>query len=312
MREVGRFAPSTTGLAHPGTLLAALLCWLDCRSVAGKAVMRLENCDPERCKNEYITAMIADVQWLGLTFDHIEIQSDAQARHAAAMDYLATQKLLYPSAMSRRELEMIGRRAPDGGWAYPNSERGRPLPAGGWRACAEPIRVQLPDISFHLRDELGNDLSQNPALAFGDPIVRRRDGAFAYHLVAVVDDAAVGVTRVVRGRDLITSTATQIALQHVLGYSTPTYRHHFLLLEQRAQKFAKLHGSVNAAELRAVYSGAALCGWLAWCAGLLPQPTPCRPEELVRDYNWERVRRDDVLVAWNGQALHLEKAGEIQ
>jgi glutamyl-Q tRNA(Asp) synthetase len=304
-RAVGRFAPSTTGMAHPGTLLAGLLNWLDVRALGGEAVLRLENLDPERSKKEFLEAMIADLNWLGLTFSRVEIQSEAHARHAAAMDYLAERGLLYPSTLSRRELEQHGRRAPDGGWAYPNSERGTPLPVGGWRACSDAIRVQLPDEIIELRDELGDDLSQNPANAFGDPIVRRRDGAFAYHLVAVVDDAAIGVTRVVRGRDLSTSTATQIALQRLLGFATPTYHHHFLLLEQRAQKFAKLHGSVGAPQLRQHYSGEQLCGWLAWCAGLLPKPIPCQAHDLIADFSWDRVRPDDVLVGWNGNALEL-------
>src|SRR5690606_24865195 len=119
---------------------------------------------------------------------------------------------LYPCRCSRKDRRQSGRRAPDGGWAYANTCRDRPLSPGGWRACDETLRVRLDDDAIRLVDEGGLDLSQTPARDMGDPIALRRDGVLAYHLVVVVDDAASGVTRVVRGRDLATSTATQVAL----------------------------------------------------------------------------------------------------
>ena len=100
-----------------------------------------------------------------------------------------------------------------------------------------------------MRDESGLDLSQHVAAEMGDPVLRRRDGAIAYHLAAVVDDARAGITRIVRGRDLATSTATHVALQRLLGLPTPAYRHHFLLLEESGGKLAKLHGSIGWREL---------------------------------------------------------------
>jgi glutamyl-Q tRNA(Asp) synthetase len=303
MRPTSRFAPSTTGPAHPGTLLAALLCWLDARVRGARIILRLEDLDPERCKPAFAEAMMNDLTWLGLTFDVVEWQSHQYIRHAAAMDILAEKKLLYPSIVSRRDIEVFGRRAPDGGWAYDNRERGTPLPIGGWRTCTEPIRVQLPDLEYAPLDDSGLDLRQTPTIAFGDPVVRRRDGAFAYHLVAVVDDAASAVTQVVRGRDIAPSTATQVALQQLLGLSTPHYRHHFLLLEQRERKLAKLHGSIGLPVLRQYYDAPTLCGWLAFVAGLVPEGTKCLPTELVKTFSWDLVRMNDVLVHWNGQSL---------
>jgi glutamyl/glutaminyl-tRNA synthetase len=302
---VGRFAPSTTGPAHPGTLLAALLCWLDARSRGARVVLRLEDLDPDRCREEFATAMIDDLAWLGLEWDAVERQSDFHARHSAALDRCAELGVLYPSAISRKKLEALGRRAPDGGWTYDNHERGTPLPVGGWRASTDPLRVKLPAGIFTPRDAGGLDLAQDPSVEFGDPVVRRRDGAIAYHLAAVVDDAAIGVTHVVRGRDIATSTATQVALQQVLGLPTPTYRHHFLLLERQQQKLAKFHGSVGAAVLRQHYSAAELCGWLAAVAGLTRKPTACSPADLLPHFSWERVRSDDVLVHWNGKNLEV-------
>src|SRR4029077_7991310 len=111
----------------------------------------------------------------------------------------------------------------------------------------EPLRARLPEGPIELADETGADLSGYPGRTPGDPIVRRRDAAVAYHLAGVVDDAAESVTRVVRGRDLAATTATQVALQRLLGVATPRYRHHLLLLERRGEKLAKLHGAVDIA-----------------------------------------------------------------
>ena len=302
---VSRFAPSTTGPAHPGTLLAALLCWLDARSRGARVILRLEDLDPDRCREAFASAMIDDLAWLGLEWDAVERQSDFHARHSAALDRCAELGVLYPSAISRKDLAALGRRAPDGGWTYDNSERGTPLPAGGWRTSTDPLRVQLPAGIFTPKDIGGLDLAQDPSIEFGDPVVRRRDGAIAYHLAVVVDDAAIGVTHVVRGRDIATSTATQVALQQVLNLPTPTYRHHVLLLERHQQKLAKFHGSVGAHVLRQHYGAAELCGWLAAVAGLLPTSTACSPADLLPQFSWERVRSDDVLVHWNGKNLEL-------
>lgn len=301
----GRFAPSTTGQAHPGTLLAALLCWLDARSRGDRVIMRLEDLDPERCTPAFGNAICDAVAWLGLEWDAIEWQSAARERHEAALDVLAARGLLYPSSVSRRELAEAGQRAPDGGWAYDNRDRGRSLPIAGWRSSDEPLRVQLSDDHITLHDASGLDLSQAPTRAFGDPIVRRRDGAIAYHLASVVDDAAGGITHVVRGRDLAASTATQVALQRVLGYKTPIYRHHVLLLEARDQKLAKFHGAVGWDRLRQIYDAPSLLGILAVAAGLRTTSAPVTVPELLAEFSWSRVRTHDIELHWDGSTLRL-------
>ena len=219
--QVSRFAPSTTGPAHPGTLLAALLCWLDARSRGARLVLRLEDLDPQRCRPESSDAMREALAWLGLDWDFVVAQSDRAADHAAALDSLAGRGLLYPCRCTRSELRAsAGRPLPDGGFPYPGTCRGRALPSGGWRACGEPLRVRIAEGRIALTDESGADLSGDPGREPGDPIVRRRDGAIAYHLAGAVDDAAEGVTRVVRGRDLAATTVTQVALQR-LGLADP-------------------------------------------------------------------------------------------
>lgn len=305
--ETGRFAPSTTGPAHPGTLLAGLLCWLDARSRGARLVLRLEDLDPERCRPEWSRAMREDLAWLGLDWDAESQQSAVHEQHEAALDRLEAAGALYPCRCSRSELRAQGRLAPDGGYAYAGGCRKRELPAGGWRASGEPLRARLPAGAIDIEDEGGEPLVRDPLRAFGDPIVRRRDGAVAYHLASVADDARAGVTRVVRGRDLAASTATQVALQRLLGVAQPAYRHHLLLLEERdGGKLAKLHGAVGMPDLRAAgYDAAQLCGLLAQACSLRDAADPVAPAELLAEFDWRRVSAEDRATAWTGGRLRL-------
>ncbi|MEZ4361300.1 MAG: glutamate--tRNA ligase family protein [Kofleriaceae bacterium] len=309
---VSRFAPSTTGSAHPGTLLSALLVWLDARSRGGRAVLRLEDVDHSRSRPQWAEEMRAAMDWLGLEWDVVVVQSARTRRHEAALDELAAAGRLYACRCTRGG-RRGGRRAPDGGWAYDNLCRDRPLPPGGWRFVSDALRVRLDDCAVALVDEGGLVLSQTPAIAMGDPVVRRRDGALAYQLVVVVDDADQGVTRVVRGRDIAPSTATQVLLQRLLRAPTPVYRHHLLLVEpptpgasaEEPVKLAKLHGSIPFAELRGALTGAQLCGALAHAIGLVDDAAPTTPAELLRSFSWARVRAQDLTARWS-QARGLE------
>lgn len=292
---ITRFAPSTTGEAHPGTLLSALLVWLEARRRGGQAVLRLEDLDVTRVKAGWAAQLVAACTELGLTWSATVLQSSLGDAHAAALDRLEAAGRLYPCACSRAH-RTGGRRAPDGGWAYDNTCRARPL-AGGWRTQADPIRLRLDDDRIELVDDGGLDLSQSPAREMGDPIVRRRDSVVAYHLAVVVDDASAGVTDVIRGRDIAPSTATQVMIQRLLGLPTPRYRHHFLLLEEdRAGKLSKLHASLPYSQLRATRSPAEILGAIAHVAGLLEAPRPCRADELVLD--WARVPTADTTIAF--------------
>jgi glutamyl/glutaminyl-tRNA synthetase len=298
---ISRFAPSTTGEAHPGTLLSALLVWLDVRARGGRALLRLEDLDPDRVKPVWADHIIDALAWLGLDWDETIVQSGRGTAHEAALDRLAAAGRLYPCACSRAD-RVGGRRGPGGTWAYDNTCRGRVLPAGGWRAATDAIRVRLDDDRIELVDDGGVDLSQTPADELGDPIVRRRDGAVAYHLAVVVDDADAGVTDIVRGRDIAPSTATQILLQRLLGVPTPRYRHHFLLLEPGGgDKLAKLHGSIPFTQLRARYRGDELCGVLAHAAGLTADARAVSPRALVHEFAWSRVPTADRLARWDGE-----------
>ena len=286
---ISRFAPSTTGEAHPGTLLSALLVWYDARAQGGRALLRLEDLDTTRVKAAWADQLLDALAWLGISFDETIVQSRNAATHEAALDALAAQGRLYPCTCSRAD-RAGGRRAPDGGWAYDNTCRGTPLPPGGWRAVTSNLRAQLSDERTQLVDEGGLDLSQVAAKEMGDPVVRRKDGVIAYQLAVVSDDRISDITHVVRGRDIAPSTATQVELQKLLGYPTPKYRHHFLLLEPQGEKLAKLHGSIPYSQLRARYAGPELRALLLGVAGQGEDPAT---------FDWSRVPREDVVVRWD-------------
>jgi len=303
---VSRFAPSTTGEAHPGTLLSALLVWLDVRARGGRALLRLEDLDHTRCRADWSDGIRDALDWMGLDWDEIAAQTSRGAAHEAALDALAAAGRLYPCVCTRAN-RRGGRRAPDGSLVYDNTCRGRALPPGGWRASSDALRVRLDDDRVVLIDEGDLDLSQTPAWDMGDPVVRRRDGVIAYQLAVVVDDGAAGVNRVVRGHDIAPSTATQVLLQRLLGLSTPTYRHHFLLLEPRTggeeRKLAKLHGSIGFTALRTCHRADELCGLLAHAAGLLDRPEPCRPADLVDGFDWRSVSTRDKVAVWHDRLV---------
>jgi glutamyl/glutaminyl-tRNA synthetase len=298
-----RFAPTTSGPAHPGTLLAALLCWLDARSRGATLSLRLEDIDSTRCTPESADDMLSALEWFGLDWDEVSLQSANRSSHEAALDRLADREVLYPCSCSRSEIKRSGERAADGGWRYPGSCRDRRLPKGGWRAVQETLRLRLTSERVDPEEEGGVDLAQDPAVEMGDPVLLGRNGLFAYHLASVVDDGCQQITRVVRGRDLAPSTAIHITLQRLLGLPAPVYRHHFLLLEETGGKLAKLHGAAGWRELREHYTPDALCGLLATAAGLIETAAPARPGELLAGFDWQRVRDEDLAMHWTGESL---------
>ncbi len=309
LRNFGRFAPSTTGRAHPGTLLAALLCWLDARSRKAPVALRLEDLDPERSSPLLVEGMERDLAWFGLDWDACERQSEQRERYEAVLERLVDEGRVYACDCSRARIREASVLAPDGSYRYPGHCRGRVVSRADWRARADPLRLRLEGPPIELRDESGLDLSGDAAKAFGDPLLRRRDGAYAYHFVSVVDDAAQRVGRVVRGRDLAPSTMLQVALQRLLGLPMPRYRHHCLFLERSGEKLSKLHGAISIEALRSRHDAAALCGAIASQVGLVPVGTHCSPTELIAEFDWARVSPQDVELAWDERDGLVARSG---
>ena len=313
---VGRFAPTTSGRAHPGTLLSALLVWWDIRSRGGQALLRWEDIDPSALSVAVQKGLVEDLTWLGLDWDQTVWQSQLASQHEQALESLASQGRLYECDCSRNTIRQAGLPSVAGGWVYPGTCRHRTV--RNWRPSHKNLRCNLEGFEFALTDESGVDLSQNVAKMMGDPLVRRADGSVTYQLAVVADDAASGVTRVVRGRDLATSTATQLALYQLLQVTPPQWRHHFLLREPQGDKLAKLHQSVGADQLQRVYQATQLVRILSQVAGLTPGPRPepgrpvcfapkavepCDFQTMLKKFDWRLVTAQDQTLVWDGQQL---------
>lgn len=303
---VGRFAPSPSGYLHMGNLLAMLLAWLDCRAKNGRLIFRLEDLDPARSKQVYIDALAEDLRWLGLDWDEgwpdpACAQSRRGERYAEAFEFLKEKGLCYPCWCSRAE-RLAAASAPAPGEEqfdprcrcahYDAAERERRF-AGSGRQPAWKLR--MPDREICLTDGHYGLLRQNPAREGGDIVIRRSDGVFAYQLAVSVDDMEMGVTRVVRGRDLLDSAPKQKWLIETLGGAAPDYCHAPLLTEEKG-KLSKRMGSLSTQMLRREMSPEALVGKLAFLCGLRDREEPARPEELLRDFSWDTIKTADIRI----------------
>lgn len=233
MRYVGRFAPSPTGPMHFGSLVAALASWLDARHASGRWLVRMEDLDRPRVMPGAAEAILRQLEAFGMESDGPVIYQSARLDlYAAAIRKLENHS--YPCACTRKELEDSAL-AIDGSRIYPGTCRGGLAPMKTARALrlrttAEPVRFT---------DRVQGELVQSVEAEVGDFVLRRADGIFAYQLAVVVDDAAQGVTDVVRGADLLDSTARQIYLQRLLGAATPRYLHVPVATNAAGEKLSK-------------------------------------------------------------------------
>ena len=296
---VGRFAPSPSGRMHLGNAFSALLAWLSVRSTNGKMVLRIEDLDPDRCRPEYAAQLREDLLWLGLDWDEEQTpQSRQSAAYAEAFERLRSRGLVYPCYCSRAQLHAA---------SAPHASDGQAVYAGTCRRLTDVQRAQMtkppawrlivPDETISFTDGLQGVYSENLARDCGDFILRRADGVYAYQLAVVHDDAAAGVTQVVRGRDLLGSVPRQMYLQRLLGYPTPEYYHVPLLTAPDGRRLSKRERDLDLGALRQAYTPEALVGLLAYFAGLRPAAEPVTARQLVAEFSWQRVRRTDISVA---------------
>jgi glutamyl-Q tRNA(Asp) synthetase len=258
---IGRFAPSPTGLLHAGSLVAALASWLDARAHGGQWLVRIEDVDTPRCIPGADRAILAQLAACGLYPDAPPVwQSQRTALYQSALDNLVTKNLAYPCACSRKDIEAAlhsaGLEKPrNGELVYPGTCRhdlhgkvgrawrflmpNRPLAPEQY---AQPAINLIANVEWSDR-RLGPQ-QQDVVIEVGDFVLRRADGLFAYQLAVVVDDAAQGVTHVVRGEDLADNSARQILLQRALGYATPQYLHTPLVLGANGEKLSKQNGAL--------------------------------------------------------------------
>ncbi len=250
-----RFAPSPTGYIHIGNLRTALMNFLIARKNGGTFILRIDDTDPERSKQEYVDAIKEDLEWLGLTWDRVERQSERLDRYAQAADTLRGMGRFYEAFETPTELDLKRKKQLNMGKppVYDRaalglsdeqkdalrSERGD----GVWRFKLDHERIEWDD-------GILGDISIDAA-SVSDPVLIRGDGQVLYTLASVVDDTEMGVTHVVRGSDHVTNTATQIQIIEALGGSVPSFAHHSLLTGPQGESLSKRLGTLSLRDLRA-------------------------------------------------------------
>jgi glutamyl-Q tRNA(Asp) synthetase len=266
-----RFAPSPNGFLHLGHAYSALLNDDLARARGGRFLLRIEDIDATRCRPEYEAAIYEDLAWLGLAWEApVRRQSEHFAAYRAAIERLDAQDLVYASFESRAEIAQLVRaraaagpwpRDPDGAPLYPGNagslpadERARRIAAGAPYALRLDMAAAVArtgSLSWREQDADGGitTVAADPA-AWGDVVLARKETPTSYHLSVVVDDAAQGVTDVVRGRDLLAATAVHRLLQALLGLPQPVYRHHSLILDADGRKLSKSTQATGLRELR--------------------------------------------------------------
>ena len=291
---VGRFAPSPSGRMHLGNVFSALLAWLSVRSAGGKMILRIEDLDPDRCRPEYAAQLRRDLEWLGLDWDEEQRpQSQRTEAYAEAFVRLDT----YPCYCSRNELHAASApHASDGAVIYAGTCRDLTAAERAAKTRRPAWRVRVPDEEVSFADGLQGEVRENLARECGDFILRRSDGVYAYQLAVVVDDAAGGVTEIVRGADLLRSTPRQLWLQTQLGLPHPHYYHVPLLCAPDGRRLSKREHDLDLGVLRQTLTAGQLLGKLAFLAGLLDRPEAASAAELTREFDWTHVFTKNIFV----------------
>ena len=295
---VGRFAPSPTGDLHVGSALAALAAWASVRSQGGRFLVRIEDIDAPRVVRGATTRQLAALQRLGLNWDGPVVQqSERGAAYDAALAFLAAQGRLFACRRSRRDLAKLAS-APHGthGPPYPAAWRTPPLSPEALAGITDAaIRFRVESGLIRFVDRVQGEITEDVASTVGDVVLRRRDGVVAYQLAVVVDDVAQSVTEVVRGADLLSSTARQIQIIEALGARVPAYAHVPLLVSTSGDKLSKRDGALSVDALfDAGVTPEALVGWLAGLLGLDNMPRSV--SDVAEAFHWSHVPRGPVVV----------------
>lgn len=229
---VGRFAPSPTGPLHQGSLVTALASWLDARRAGGRWLVRIEDLDTPRCVPGAAESILRTLAVHGLEWDGpVVYQNTRRDAYEAALHYLATRDLLFRCRCSRRDLAGCSR--------YPGTCRTARIPED----VPHALRLRVPQTTIEFSDRQAGTVRTRIDRETGDFVLKRRDGLHAYQLAVVVDDAAAGITDIVRGADLLDNTPRQILLQRLLELPTPTYRHIDVVTWPGGRKLSKQTGA---------------------------------------------------------------------
>lgn len=294
---------------HLGNLFTALMSWLSARSRGDRWILRIEDLDPQRSRPEYARMIEDDLHWLGLHPDEGGLhgagphgpymQSLRSDLYEKALARLKDTGLAYPCSCTRADI--MATQAPhlsDGRVIYSGKCRPHRLPSP-YKEVQKPCSVRLfvPDETIGFDDAVCGRTEVNLARECGDFVLRRADGAWAYQLAVVVDDALMGVTEVVRGNDLLHSSGQQIYLYRLLGYEAPRFAHVPLVCNARGLRLSKRDASLSMGALRERYAAPEIIGRLAWMAGLMEKPRPCMAEELVPLFSFGRLSGVEKVIA---------------
>jgi len=303
----GRFAPSPTGYIHLGNVWTALLGWLQVRRAGGTLVLRLEDIDTQRSKPEYAKALLEDLHWLGLDWDEGPdcggpcgpyVQKQRYEHYDEALQILQQKRLLYPCYCTRARLQAVAGAPHEGEHhlydqhCYGLSERERAA-----MGRTPSWRIHVPSETICFVDGLYGRQEATLSRSCGDYVVRRSDGMYAYQLAVSVDDAAMGITHVLRGRDLLDSTPQQIWLIGLLGAEAPQYMHVPMLLDRQGHRISKRQQGITVRQLREQgLTAAQILSYLAYAGGLLERFGEFTPQQLVRRCQWERLSVHDITL----------------
>ncbi len=311
---VGRLAPSPTGLLHLGHARSFLIAWWQARSQGGRVILRLEDLDGARARAEFRDQACRDLEWLGLDWDgKVRVQSAELERLGEALRSLVKLGVAYPCVCSRAEIRAAASAPQQGSEEarYPGTCRGRFESAEeAHRRTGREVglRFAVPDGLVDFTDALSGRHAFDVRGAVGDFLVGRRDGTPAYQLAVVVDDAEQGITEVVRGDDLLSSTPRQLLLQRALGLPTPIYYHVPLVVDQTGRRLAKRHDDLSLLELRERgIDPRAIVHWAAQSAGVACD-APVSASECTPLFSMQRLPRGSVRIS-NDIVLQLAKTG---
>jgi glutamyl-tRNA synthetase len=302
----GRWAPSPTGHIHLGNARTALLAWLSARKHGGTFIWRSEDLDRDRVQAGLSDVAMDDLRWLGLDWDEGPdvggnrgpyAQSLRIGTYAEHLHRLAEAGLLYPCRVSRSEVAEIASAAAYEGPIFPRSLRPADVPEDWWErfhsgAGGDAIRFRVDDRFVTFDDAVLGPIEEDVGITTGDFILQRRDGIYSYQFTVVVDDVLMGITEVVRGDDIASSTGRQLLLYDAMDSRPPLFAHVPLILGPDGTKLSKRHDALRIYSLR--QNGLdphAVIGYLAYSCGFIDAPVSLPARDLVEGFSWSRLRR---------------------
>ncbi len=307
-KTVGRFAPTPSGRMHVGNMLCAAIAYASAKSQGGDFLLRIEDIDTSRCRlrddgldTDEVKYIKEDLEWAGLLWDNNctpdTYQSQRSEIYREHFERLDAQGILYPCTCSRAELHSASApHAEDGSVLYDG--KCRRLFDAGIRPQTDryALRLRVPDKTVSFFDlNLGKYEEYLPRDCT-DFIVRRSDGVFPYQLAVVVDDALSGVTEIVRGRDLLSSTPKQILLYELLGYDAPDFLHIPLLLSPDGKRLSKRDRDIDMGKVRQSFTPEQFIGMLAYISGIIAEPDAISAREFSDIFSREKLKKQDICL----------------